>query len=154
MKKVLVLLSLLVLCSAVYADNPVIQVDKSTQTITYSVGRVQALRVERPMKSSNITVNASGVRLIYLADHEGNSIALGSPIWAKGKLHIDWLGIVRPSDGTQIAAGAGICYDWTPLWYVPLTFSPLVGIKTDITNAPGSGRMTGITFGIEAKIGF
>ena len=138
MKKLLVILAaLLALSITVYADTTVTVANDGSKTV----------------KSTGITATPTGVRVTYILDRQSYGIAVGTPIYSYGKLHIDPEIVVSPNDGSQLALGLALGYDYHPWPYLPICLTPQIGILTDITGGYG-GHQTLPFIGASISIGF
>ena len=141
MKKLLFLVAAILLLWRL----PIAYADTTVFTDTYTGTKT--------VKSTGITVTPTGVRVTYILDNQSYGIAVGTPIYSYGKLHIDPELIVRPSDNSQLALGLALGYDYQPWPYLPLRLTPQVGILTDITGGYG-GHQTLPFVGASLSIGF
>jgi hypothetical protein len=107
-------------------------------------------------RSFGYQVVANGVRATYILDKHDYGVAIGAPMWNGAsygfpQVHCDALGIFKPSDDTQLAAGFAVGCDFQPVKNTGLTISPLVGILTDIT-VGAYGRQTLPFVGLSVKL--
>jgi hypothetical protein len=110
---------------------------------------------QSPPKPTSVgfTVSKDAVSVTYINDGKNYGLSVGAPIWKQGLLHSDALLIFEPTDKSQLAAGWAVGYDIKLKAGKDVTFTPLVGVLTDITKGY-DGRDTRAFYGFSVSIKF